>query len=30
MSKWKTSNSVLIIDQVINYINTWFVDEDCD
>ena len=30
MSKWKTSNSVLIIDQVINYTNTWFVDEDCD
>ena len=30
MSKWKTSNSVLTIDKVINDINIWLVEEDCD
>ena len=30
MSKWKTSNSVLTIDKVINDINTRLVEEDCD
>ena len=28
--KRKASNSVLVIDQVMNVINTWLVDEDCD
>ena len=30
MSKWKASNSVLTIDQVMNDIDTWLVDKDCD
>ena len=30
MSKRKVLNSVLTIDQVINNLNAWFVDEDCD
>ena len=30
MSKRKASPSVLTIDQVMNYINIWLVDEECD
>ena len=30
MSKPKASNSVITFDQVMNDINTWLVDEDCD
>ena len=30
MSKRIASNSVLIIDQVMNDINTWLVDKDCN
>ena len=30
ISKRKALNSVLTIDQVMNDVNTWNVDEDCD
>ena len=30
ISKGKASNSVLTIDQVMNDINTWLDDKDCD
>ena len=30
MSKQKSSNSVLTIDHIMNDLNTWLVDEDCD
>ena len=30
VSKPKASNSVITFDQVMNDINTWLVDEDCD
>ena len=30
MSKRKASNSVLTINRVMNDINTWLVDKDCD
>ena len=30
MSKRNSSDSLLTIDQVMNHINTWFFDKDCD
>ena len=30
MSKWKASDSVLTINQVMNDINTWLANEACD